>query len=206
MAEVTVNALGDACPIPVVKTLKALKGLEGAGTVVTYVDNEIAVKNLTKMAEEKGCSATSEKVADKEWHVTVSASEAVGVADAQAEADAVCVLPNSSNTIVVVNTNVMGHGDDTLGKNLMKAFIFSITQLDELPKTMIFYNGGAHLTCEGSESLEDIKGLAEQGVEILTCGTCLKFYGIEDKLAVGDATNMYEIVSRQNAATRVIRP
>lgn len=203
---VSVNAMGDACPIPVVKTLKALNALAGAGTVVTSVDNEIAVKNLTKMGEDKGCSVDVEKVADHEWHVSVSTEGAVDVADADADAAAVCDVPAKGDTIVVVNTNVMGHGDETLGKNLLKAFIFSITQLDELPATMLFYNGGAHLTCEGSESLDDIRGLAAQGVEILTCGTCLKFYGIEDKLAVGEATNMYVIVEKQQKAARIIRP
>ena len=65
---------------------------------------------------------------------------------------------------------------------------------------MLFYNGGAHLTCEGSESLEDIKELESRGTKILTCGTCLDFYGIKDKLAVGDVTNLYaiaEIISQQ---------
>ena len=58
---------------------------------------------------------------------------------------------------------------------------------------MLFFNGGAHLTCEGSESLEDIRELEKRGTTILTCGTCLDFYGIRDKLAVGGVTNLYEI-------------
>ena len=71
---------------------------------------------------------------------------------------------------------------------------------------MVFYNGGAKLTVEGSESLEDLKSLEAQGVEIVTCGTCLDFYGIKDKLAVGTATNMYDIVERQMQAASVVRP
>ena len=69
--KIEVNAMGDACPLPVVKTLKALKQLGGEGVVVTSVDNETAVKNISKMAQEKGCTASVEKVADAEWHVTV---------------------------------------------------------------------------------------------------------------------------------------
>ena len=64
--------MGDACPLPVVKTLKALKSLGGEGVVVTSVDNETAVKNISKMAQEKSCTASVEKVADAEWHVTVA--------------------------------------------------------------------------------------------------------------------------------------
>ena len=70
--KIEVNAMGDACPLPVVKTLKALKQLDGEGVVVTSVDNETAVKNISKMAQEKGCTASVEKVSDAEWHVTLA--------------------------------------------------------------------------------------------------------------------------------------
>ena len=59
---IQVNAMGDACPIPVVKTLNAMKELKGAGTVQTLVDNEIAVQNLTRLAESKGCSIETAKL------------------------------------------------------------------------------------------------------------------------------------------------
>lgn len=79
--KIEVNAMGDACPLPVVKTLKALKQLDGEGTVVTSVDNETAVKNISKMAQEKGCTASVEKISDAEWHVIVATAGAVAVAD-----------------------------------------------------------------------------------------------------------------------------
>ena len=88
----------------------------------------------------------------------------------------------------------------------MKGCIFAISQLETLPKTMLFYNGGAKLTAEGSDSLEDLKGLEEKGVEILTCGTCLNFYGLQDKLAVGSVTNMYTIVEKMAGADKIIKP
>ena len=75
-----------------------------------------------------------------------------------------------------------------------------------LPKTMLFYNGGATLTAEGSDSLEDLKSLEAQGVEIMTCGTCLDYYGLKEKLAVGTVTNMYSIVETMANAGKIIRP
>ena len=178
--KIEVNAMGDACPLPVVKTLKALKQLDGEGAVVTTVDNETAVKNISKMAQEKGCTAS---VAD--------------FCDASA---------GKGELVISVYTDCMGRGDDELGHKLMKAFIFAVTQQDELPATMLFYNGGAKLTVEGSPVLDDLKGLAEQGVEILTCGTCLDHFGIKDQLAVGEVTNMYVIVEKMEQAARVVRP
>ena len=109
-------------------------------------------------------------------------------------------------TVVAVSSDKMGSGNDELGKVLMKGFLFAVTQLDELPKTMLFYNGGATLTTEGSDSLEDLKSLEAQGVEIMTCGTCLDYYGLKEKLAVGTVTNMYSIVETMDQATKVIRP
>ena len=71
---------------------------------------------------------------------------------------------------------------------------------------MLFFNSGAYLTCEGSDSLEDIKELEAQGVEVMTCGTCLDFYELKEKLAVGGVTNMYVIVEKMEKASLVIKP
>ena len=196
--KIEVNAMGDGCRLPVVKTLKALKQLDGEGTVVTSVDNETAVKNISKMAQEKGCTASVEKVSDAEWHVTVATSGAVAVADPEQDGAVFCNASAGKGKLVIsVYTDCMG---------LMKAFIFAVTQQEELPATMLFYNGGAKLTVEGSPVLDDLKGLAEQGVEILTCGTCLDHFGIKDQLAVGEVTNMYVIVEKMEQAVRVVRP
>ena len=100
----------------------------------------------------------------------------------------------------------MGEGKEDLGKVLIKGFIFALTQLEELPKTILFYNGGAKITTEGSESLEDLKTLEAQGVEIMTCGTCLDYYGLKEKLQVGTVTNMYSIVETMNNADKILRP
>lgn len=208
----TIDARGEACPIPVVRTLKALGALAGPGSVETLVDNEIAVQNLTRMGEGKGCTVASERLGEKEWRVTVTTDVALGVSDAEAES-ATCEVPGTpvaapapKNVVVAITSECMGTGDDVLGRKLMGSFVYSLTQLDELPATVLLYNGGAHLSCEGSEALEDLRGLAASGVEVLTCGTCLDHYGIADTLAVGEVTNMYVIAQRLTGASLVVRP
>ena len=193
---IKVNAIGDVCPIPVVKTKKAMQELNGTGVIEVLVDNEIAVTNVTKMAASTGAKVTSEKVADKEYKITIEVEEGA----------CACEACDEENMVVVISSDRMGSGNDELGKVLIKGFIFAITQLDKLPKTMLFYNGGATLTAEGSDSLEDLKHLEEQGVEILTCGTCLNYYGLSDKLQVGGVTNMYTIVEKQAGADKIIKP
>ena len=200
---IQVNAMGDACPIPVVKTLHAMKELQGAGTVQTLVDNRVAVENLTRLAESKGCTIETEQLGEKEYRVTITVGEG---AELPETADSICTVPAADNTVVVVSADHMGEGDETLGKILLKGFLFALTQQETLPRTILFYNGGAFVTCEGSASLEDLQKLAEQGVEILTCGTCLNHYGLTEQLRVGEVTNMYVIVEKQAKADLVIRP
>ncbi len=200
---ITVDARGDACPIPVVKAKQAVAELGGQGQVETLVDNEIAVQNLTKMAQQKGYQYSAEKVQDGTYRVLF----VVGAAEtSETEAAPVCAVDVRTDTVVAIGSDKMGVGDEQLGKTLMKAFVFALTQQDELPKTILFYNGGAHLTCEGSPMLEDLKTLEAQGVEIMTCGTCLNFYGIADKLSVGSVTNMYAIAEKMTQAGNVVKP
>ena len=108
--------------------------------------------------------------------------------------------------VVAVASDVMGQGSDELGATLMKGFLFALGQLPQLPGTVLFYNGGATLTTEGSDSLEDLKSLEAMGVEIMTCGTCLDYYGLKEKLAVGSVTNMYSIVETLAGASKIIKP
>lgn len=200
---ITVNAMGDNCPIPVIKTKKAMQEITGPETIEVLVDNEIAVQNVTKMAVSSGGNVTSEKLGEKEFKVTIQMN---GTVAKEAGEEAVCTPDRKGDTIVVIASDKMGSGNDELGKVLIKGFIFAVTQLEELPKAMIFYNGGATLTAEGSDSLEDLKSLEAQGVEILTCGTCLNYYGLTDKLEVGSVTNMYTIVEKMAEAGKIIQP
>ena len=108
--------------------------------------------------------------------------------------------------VVAVTAPWMGAGNEELGAVLIKGFLFALTQQDTLPTTILFYNGGATLTTEGSASLEDLKSLEALGVEILTCGTCLNYYGLTEKLAVGGVTNMYSIVEKLAGAGKVVKP
>lgn len=120
----------------------------------------------------------------------------------RADEQIACTVPAAQKkTVVVISADHMGEGDEELGRILIKGFIFALTQQEHLPSTILFYNGGARLTCEDSASLEDLKNLASLGVEILTCGTCLNHYGLTDKLAVGDVTNMYVITEKQMRPT-----
>lgn len=135
---VKVDARGDACPLPVVKAKKAIAELNGAGEVEILVDNEIAVQNLTKMAQQKGLVYSAEKLAEREYSVRFTVGETTPESEEKAE---VCAPDTRTDTVVVIASDQMGEGAEELGKTLLKAFVFSLTQQDKLPKTILFYNG-----------------------------------------------------------------
>lgn len=201
----TVDAMGEQCPIPVVKTKKVLDGIQGDAEVTVLVDNETAVQNLTRMGKHVGAEVVSEKKSDREFHVVLRVKDFQPKEEAQAE-EISCIPDAKGDFVIAVDTATMGRGSDELGKVLMKGFLFAVTQLKELPKTMLFYNGGATLTTESSDSLEDLKSLEAQGVTIKTCGTCLNYYGLTEKLQVGEVTNMYDIVETMARASKVVKP
>ena len=193
-----------ACPLPVVNAKKAAEQLHSGDVLTVLVDNEIAVQNLRRFAEHKGFGVCAEKKAEKEYAVIMAIS---GTAEAAQEEEVVCATDaRRKGMLVVLSGNVMGTGDVKLGTSLMKAFVFALTKQDQLPDTILCYNTGAYLTCEGADTLEDLKLLESEGVSILTCGTCLDFYGLKEKLAVGAVTNMYDIVERMENAAQIIKP
>ncbi len=206
MEKIIVNALGDQCPIPVIKTRNTLNEIKEPTIIEVEVDNEVAVQNVSRFAASKNMKAKAEILGDKHFRITIDAVPVEGAARASENEDVECGTDRRGDTVVVINSATMGIGNDELGKLLMKGFIYALSQLEELPETILFYNGGVTISTEGSASLEDLKSMEAQGVTIKSCGTCLDFYNLKDKLAVGSVTNMYDIVETMDKAAHIIRP
>lgn len=194
-----VNAIGDVCPLPVVKTKKAMAEM-GVGQLEVLVDNDVAVQNVRRFAESSDCTF---QVSPQDGHfrIVIEKSEAELPMEDMATAEEV-----QGKTVVVLSSEFMGAGDDALGKVLMKGFVFALTQLDSLPDIVLLYNTGAKLSVTGSTALVDLISLEKSGVKIMTCGTCLNHFGLTEQLAVGEVTNMYNIVEEMRSAGRLLRP
>jgi selenium metabolism protein YedF len=193
-----INVLGKPCPIPVIEAKKALRKAASGEAVQVLVDNDISRQNLEKMAKGLGCPSSFEKQADGNILVTITNSPEVSAAP--------CTVPAGGNgsLVVAIGKNTMGQGDDELGAILIKAFIYSLTELDTPPETLLFFNSGIKLTTEGSNVIADLRTLESGGTIISSCGTCLDFYGLKEKLAIGNVTNMYAIASAMGDAGRLI--
>lgn len=196
---IQVNAIGDACPLPVIKTKKAFTTM-GAGTLEVLVDNDIAVQNVQKYANYMGSSS---QCREEDGHYVITIEKQEGEPQNEGvPAD----TPATGKTVVILSSATMGQGDEVLGAILMKGFIFTLTQQDVLPDTVLLYNSGAKLSTLGAATLDDLVALERGGVKILTCGTCLNHFGIGDQLGVGEVTNMYSIVEEMRGAARILRP
>lgn len=187
-----IDAVGWDCPKPIIATKKALN-LVKEGEVITRVDNQIALRNLLDFGASLGYEVSYEEDGNVFVVKTVKPFEEDEHMDA------------NDDLVVVVASDKIGEGAEELGKVLMKSFLFTQLEVDPAPKTIIFMNSGVFLTCEGSPEEETVRELEERGIEILTCGACMNFYGLSESLIVGSPSNMFSIVSRINGAGKVYR-
>ncbi len=191
---------GLPCPQPVLKTKEALEEISEGEVLEVLVDNEAALKNVTRFAEAQGHQVKSEAQGEL-FRIRIQkqgpSSPVEGIS---------CAHSEGISKVLVIASDKMGEGDPELGVKLLKAFIKTLREVSPKPQSLIFFNRGVFLTTEGSPVLEDLKVLEKEGVEILSCWTCLSHYGLEDRLEVGQASNMYEILSRLVKASSVIRP
>ena len=191
----TIDVLGKPCPIPVIEAKKALAEQNGE-SVLVKTDNVAAVKNLEKMAKGYGYGFSYDQKA-RDFYEVIITREKKSVPETEKS-----VLTNEFG--IVISRNTMGNGSEELGKILIKGFIYSLTELTTPPKYVIFLNSGAYLTSNEANTVDDLKKLEQNGTEILTCGTCVNYYGLQDKTAVGAVTDMYGITERMVSVGNVI--
>ncbi|MFC1717407.1 sulfurtransferase-like selenium metabolism protein YedF [Candidatus Poribacteria bacterium] len=193
------DARGWECPQPVIETRKALQS-ENILTVI--VDNRAARENVSRLASKSGYQTRVEEKDDGVYiHI-----ERDGEAPVQEETELEPhVQAVSGRLVLVIASDAIGSGNDELGKILMRAFMPTFLEVEPLPDTIIFMNGGVKLTVSDSPVLEDLQALAGEGVEILVCGTCLNYFDLTDKIAVGEISNAYTIAETLLRAGNTVR-
>lgn len=225
----TVDCRGLSCPLPVINTKKAIEAAAAlpadlAFTVLT--DNTTAAENVSRFARSAGCRVAVEQKEDGiHIHISRKVAEQVsaGAAELKTPAQArqqaqqthaahpeqalACrsgVNGGMMETVMLITSSTLGQGSEELGKILMRSFIFTLKEAETSPAHIYFLNSGVSLTVEGSPVLEELQELAARGVEIFSCGTCLDYYQLKDKLAVGSVTNMYDTMDAILSSGRCI--
>lgn len=192
-----VDARGLPCPQPVIMTRNALRESDA---VTTIVDNETAQRNVIRMAEKAGCTVRTEERDDGTYLYIIREGAPLEEAAPQPAG-----APTGGPLVLVIPSEFMGRGEHPeLGQILIRGFLHTLGEVEPLPDTIIFLNSGVKLVVEGSPVVEDLQALRDQGVEILACGTCLGYYELKEKVAVGVVSNMYTIAETMLRAGKVV--
>ncbi|HHY39115.1 MAG TPA: sulfurtransferase-like selenium metabolism protein YedF [Clostridia bacterium] len=214
-----VDARGLACPIPVVKTKKALEEVslevseKSPFTLVTLVDNDMAAQNVSRMAQNSGYEVSVEKdgaayrVIIKKGSEEASPALAPGPSvslEAPEVGETRKAETHKAGTVFVISSDTLGTGEEELGTALMSSFLFALSNADNPPSTLIFINRGVYITTKGTRHEEALKTLSSKGVNVISCGTCLDYYHLKDLLIFGVVGNMYGIVEEILSAQKVI--
>ena len=192
-----VDARGLACPQPVIQTRKAM---QHADHILTLVSSETSMTNVSRMAEKAGWRVNVVE-SDDEYQIELvkgdTAPEPTPLPVGKAEAV-------NGPLVLAISSDTMGRGDDELGGILIRGFFHTLGEVEPLPQTIILFNSGARLACEGSPVLDDLRALEDRGVEVLVCGTCLGYFEIKEQLGVGQVSNMYDIAETMLRAGKLV--
>jgi len=189
---VEVDARGLACPLPVINTRNALEEIE-EGDITVVIERSEGRQNVQRFAESQGCAVEVEEK-DGLYYIHIHKEKT--------EREA---APAQSGDVIFITTDVLGTGNPELGAILMKAFLNTLWDTSPKPQKILFLNDGVRLTVEGSDVLDTLNLLEKEGVEIFSCGTCLEYYGLTDRLRAGQVTNMYDTVDSLLNAEKVIK-
>ena len=192
---IEVNAVGLACPKPVINTKKELDKIDN-GIVVVTVDNDIAKQNILKLSNSLNCE--SKIIKEEKDLISIEIKKGENVIIEEKNQDKL------EDKCIFISSDKIGNGNDELGAVLMKGFIYTLTESKPYPKSILLVNSGVKLSTENYDTIENLKILEEAGVEILSCGTCLDYYGLKGSLKLGSVTNMYTIVDIMKNSSQTI--
>ena len=202
---ITVDARGLFCPAPVVEARMAIDSLpKEGGQVRVFVDNQLAVENLGRMADASGYGHLLSDQEDGVYSITITVGTGRALPDNTAPTLTPSLPPTGTGLAVAIGRAAMGDGDKDLGEILIKGFLYTLSQLPDEPQALLLFNGGVKLALTDSNTLTDIQTLAERGTRVLVCGTCLNYYEASHMLGAGEIGNMYDLVREMTAAQSVI--
>lgn len=201
MKDHTIDARGLRCPQPLMLTKKALEGMAEGERLQVLIDNELSCENLMRFLKDHGTTPELSSTNGEHTITLTKAAATPGLADAAAY----CSPPSSAGgTVVVIHNQGMGSGSEELGKILLQACLNTLKDIAPPPAAILCYNAGVFAAAEGAPTVPALEELARQGVSLLICGTCVDYFDLKNKIAVGTISNMYDILQQLSSANRII--
>ncbi len=194
-----IDLRGKECPIPVIQTKKALEATKDH-SIITIVDSDVSKENIEKLAKSLKYKSTV-KEAQGEFYIEIFKQSGIDLSE---ELSYPSKNSSPEDLTVMITRDTLGDGKRELGEVLMKGYIYTLTEAPKTPKNLLFLNSGVHLTVEGSPVIDHLRRLEEKGVTILSCGTCLDYYKVKNKLVVGGIGNMYDMVEKSSGSKKTV--
>ncbi|THB66344.1 MAG: sulfurtransferase-like selenium metabolism protein YedF [Desulfovibrio sp.] len=197
------DCCGLACPLPVLRCKELIEDSRPESFTV-MVDNDAAKQNVSRFLSGQGYSVEAQADNGK-WLLAASLQgDSPAPTETSTDMSQYTCAPAVQQTTVFLTSERMGQGDDDLGAKLMANFLATLPEMGEELWRLVLVNGGVKLAATGSPVLESLTALEKSGVTILVCGTCLDHFGLLDARAVGQTTNMLDVVTSLQAASKVI--
>jgi selenium metabolism protein YedF len=201
-----VDTKGQKCPVPIIETKKALRASYEGEIFAVITDNKTSFSNISRFLYDNKIRFT---VSEDNGNWTFNITNETGV-NTTTPAEDYCddskpeIPPGDFS--VVISSELMGQGDDELGRKLMKSFFVSLSCLDSMPSSIMFYNSGVRLTVKDSPVIDILDEIEKKGVEILICGTCVDHFKIGDSIKIGKISDMFLITEKLSRTGNIIRP
>ena len=201
-----VDTKGQLCPAPLIAAKKALKETPRGESFVLITDNKTSFDNLTRFLRDNKAEIQFEEL-NGTWKITITNTIGEVI---KPNAEDYCAPEfahfEKGDFVVVISSDKMGEGDETLGYLLMTTFINSLKDLDKMPKKILFYNNGVKMITKSSPVIQPLKDLEKMGVELMACGTCVNHYGLSDEIGAGIIGNMYSIAEAMALSGKILKP
>lgn len=207
MSKVMLDCRTLPCPQPVIQ-IKQLLEKTPPGELEVLVDNEPALENVSRFLASRGYTAASAEQVPGVWRISGARKDGTEEESMPLDAPApYAPRPSAEDarTLVMIISPLFGSGDDELGAKLMKNFIATLPEMGESLWRLVLLNGGVTLAIDDSPVIDDLRRLEEAGVSILVCGTCLEHFEVLARKAVGQTTNMLDVVTSMQLADKVVR-
>jgi selenium metabolism protein YedF len=212
MSDIIVDARGQLCPKPLILTKQALKENLVGTQITVLVDNETSCQNVERFLRDNGMTP----------HISADGSEFIlrftkhAPELAVTDAEAYCVPANGAagvNYVVALSADTIGSNegsnegsDEALGRALMQGLLATLEAIEPPPTHLILYSRAVLLAVNGAATLPALQALAQRGIAILLCGTCVDHYEIRQAVRVGEIANMLKLLEIQLAAGKVLKP
>jgi selenium metabolism protein YedF len=200
MSERDIDARGLACPQPVIMVKQAL-AQESTLPLCILVDSEHTRENVSRFARSRGCRVGVSRDPGGTYAVTITPGHAPSPDSGQTP----CAEPSGAGGVVYLfDADFVGTNRE-LGKVLTNGFLNAALALPHERMAVVLISNGVRLATEGSYALEVLKKGVERGTRVLLCGTCLDFFKIRNKVAVGTISNALEILECLTGADKIVK-